>query len=110
LPAIAVSNFACILLTMSGFVYILTNKPQGTLYIGVTADLPRRIHAHREGATKSFTQRYGLGRLVYYEGFDDIRVAIQREKTLKHWPRAWKLSLIHDFNPDWNDLYEHLNE
>ncbi len=95
---------------MSGFVYIVTNKLQGILYIGVTADLYRRIHTHREAAAKGFTQRYGLRRLVYYESFDDIRFATQREKTLKHWPRAWKLALIHDFNPAWEDLYDHLNE
>ncbi len=88
---------------------MMTNKRDGTLYIGVTNDLSRRVHEHREGRTEGFTKCYGLHRLVYYEPFDDIRVAIQREKTLKHWPRAWKLALIHTANPDWDDLYEMLN-
>jgi len=94
---------------MGGFIYIVTNKPDGTLYIGVTSDLSRRIHEHREGLYAGFTKRYALHRLVYYETFDDIRIAIQREKTLKHWPRLWKLSLINEMNPDWSDLYEILN-
>jgi putative endonuclease len=94
---------------MSGFVYIMSNKRDGTLYIGVTNNLSRRVHEHREELVEGFTKRYGLHRLVYYELFDDIRAAIQREKTLKHWPRLWKLSLIHEANPDWNDLYETLN-
>jgi putative endonuclease len=94
---------------VGGFVYIMTNGRDGTLYTGVTANLSRRIHEHRTEQVKGFTARYGLHRLVYYEAFDDIRIAIQREKTLKHWPREWKLSLIHDLNPDWNDLYETLN-
>ncbi len=94
---------------MGGFVYIVSNKRDGTLYIGVTSDLSRRIYEHREERTKGFTQRYGLHRLAYYESFDDIRAAIQREKTLKHWPRVWKLALIQDMNPEWADLYETLN-
>ncbi len=94
---------------MAGFVYIMTNGRDGTLYIGVTNDLSRRVYEHREEQTKGFTQRYGLHRLVYYETFEDIRVAIQREKTLKHWPRAWKLALIQEMNPDWQDLYGTLN-
>ncbi len=94
---------------MSSFVYIMTNKRDGTLYIGVTSNLSRRIHEHRTEQVKGFTAQYGLHGLVYYEAFDDIRIAIQREKTLKHWPREWKLSLIHDLNPDWDDFYETLN-
>ncbi|MGO9134565.1 MAG: GIY-YIG nuclease family protein [Methylovirgula sp.] len=94
---------------MSGFVYIMTNKRDGTLYVGVTSDLSRRIHEHGTGLVDGFTKRYGLHRLVFYEAFDDIRAAIQREKTLKHWPRVWKLSLIQEANPDWIDLYETLN-
>ena len=89
-----------------GWVYILTNKPNGTLYVGVTSDIARRAWEHREGAAEGFTKRYGLKRLVYAERHDDIRLAIQREKTVKHWPRQWKINLIREANPNWNDLYE----
>ena len=91
-----------------GWVYIMTNRPNGTLYIGVTNDLARRVCEHRDGAAPSFTRRYGLKRLVYCERHEDIRLAIQREKTLKHWPRAWKVRLIVSFNPDWNDLFDQI--
>ena len=93
---------------MGGFVYIVTNRPNGTLYTGVTANLPERIHQHREGRGSAFTKRYGLKRLVWYEPHEDIRAAIQRESTMKHWPRAWKVRLIMDMNPAWDDLYETL--
>ena len=89
-----------------GWVYILTNRPNGTLYIGVTSDLARRLHQHREGTADGFTKRYGLHRLVYAERHDDIRDAIHREKTLKTWRRAWKVNLILSQNPEWNDLSE----
>lgn len=72
-----------------GWVYILTNRPNGTLYTGVTSDLVRRMWEHREGVTGGFTQRYGLKMLVHAERHDDILAAIQREKNIKHWPRAW---------------------
>ena len=88
-----------------GWVYIMTNRPNGTLYIGVTNDIARRAYEHREGLIEGFTKRYGLKRLVYMEAHADIRDAIQREKSLKHWPRAWKVRLILDSNPDWRDLY-----
>jgi len=93
---------------MAGFIYIVTNRPNGILYVGVTNDLSRRVWEHRAGTTKGFTRRYGLKRLVYYEDYPDIRDAIQREKNMKHWPRAWKARLINGFNPDWDDLYETL--
>jgi putative endonuclease len=94
---------------MSGrWVYFITNKRDGILYAGVTSNLPRRAFEHREGLVKGFTKRFGLKRLVYYEPFDDIRDAIQREKTIKHWPRAWKVRLIHAMNPEWDDLYDRL--
>jgi len=86
----------------------MTNGRNGVLYAGVTSNLPRRALEHREGLVKGFTKRYGLKRLVYYEQFDHIRDAIQREKTIKHWPRAWKVRLIHSMNPDWDDLYDTL--
>ncbi|MEX1083897.1 MAG: GIY-YIG nuclease family protein [Xanthobacteraceae bacterium] len=88
-----------------GFVYFMTDRRDGILYAGVTSDLLRRVHEHREGTIAGFTKRYGLKTLVYYERFDDIRDAIQREKTIKHWPRAWKVRLIHQINPEWKDLY-----
>jgi len=93
---------------MAGFVYIMTNRRNGILYTGVTSDLVPRIYAHREGLIDGFTKRYSLKRLVYFEDHDDIRSAIQREKTIKHWPRAWKVRLIHAQNPDWQDLFERL--
>jgi putative endonuclease len=77
--------------------------------VGVTANLSPRVWEHREGLVDGFTRRYGLKLLVYYERFEDIRDAIQREKTIKHWPRAWKVRLIHGMNPEWGDLYETLN-
>ena len=89
-----------------GFVYIITNRRNGVLYVGVASDLVRRCYQHREGIIPGFTKRYGLKKLVYYERFDDIRLAIQREKNMKHWPRAWKVRLINGFNPGWDDLYD----
>ncbi|MFZ0126226.1 MAG: GIY-YIG nuclease family protein [Xanthobacteraceae bacterium] len=71
-----------------GWIYILTNRPNGTLYIGVTSNLIQRVWQHREGVVPGFTKRYGLKRLVYFEAYDDIGVAIQREKNVKHWPRT----------------------
>jgi putative endonuclease len=91
-----------------GWVYIITNRPNGTLYIGVTTDLPRRIWEHKTGAVPGFTSRYGLNRLVYAEQHGDIRDAIRRERTMKTWRRAWKVRLICAENPDWNDLSDAL--
>ena len=93
---------------MGGWIYIMTNRRNGTLYVGVTSDLPGRVYQHREGLIAGFTKRYGLKILAYYEQHDDIRGAIQREKNIKHWPRAWKVRLIHSMNPEWNDLYHTL--
>jgi putative endonuclease len=93
---------------VAGSVYIMTNRRNGTLYVGVTSNLPPRVYQHREGVIQGFTKRYGLKMLVYYEAHDDIRTAIQREKTIKHWPRAWKVRLIQGMNPDWRDLYDAL--
>ena len=87
-----------------GWVYIVTNRANGTLYVGVTNDLARRAWEHREGVVDGFTKRYGLNRLVFAEHHEDIPAAIQREKNLKHWPRAWKVRLIIAANPDWHDL------
>ena len=77
----------------------------GCLYIGVTGDLVRRVWEHRSGAVPGFTRRYGVDRLVWFEVFDDASAAIQREKTLKQWLRAWKIALIERNNPTWRDLY-----
>jgi putative endonuclease len=87
-----------------GFVYILASRRQGTLYIGVTADLVRRISEHRDDLTPGFTTEYGVKRLVWMERHDTIASAIRREKHLKKWNRAWKIRLIEEENPDWFDL------
>jgi putative endonuclease len=89
-------------------VYILASRPGGAIYIGVTSDLSRRVWEHKQGATESHTQRFGITRLVYYEYYPLIRDAIQRERTMKHWPRAWKTRLVASMNPEWRDLYETL--
>lgn len=91
-----------------GWVYIMTNRPNGTLYVGVTRDLARRVWEHREGLADGFTKKYGLKRLVYAEPHADISSAIQREKNLKHWSRAWKVRLILETNPNWDDLFDKL--
>jgi putative endonuclease len=91
-----------------GWVYIVTNRPNGTLYLGVTSHLAHRAQQHRTGAVEGFAKRYGLTRLVWSERHEDIRTAIQREKTMKHWPRTWKVRLILALNPDWRDLYDDL--
>ena len=88
--------------------YLMTNRANGTLYVGVTSDLARRAWEHREGVAEGFTKKFGLKRLVYAERHEDIRTAIQREKTVKHWPRRWKLQLIASMNPNWDDLYDRL--
>ena len=89
----------------AAFVYIMTNGPDGVLYVGVTSDLVRRVFEHRTGAAPGFTKRYGLKRLVWFEAHDDIVAAIAREKELKHWTRAEKIRLIHEANRDWRDLW-----
>ena len=91
-----------------GWVYIMTNRLNGTLYVGVTNQIVRRAYEHRSGAIPGFTKRYGLHRLVWYEWHDDIRAAIQREKNIKEWPRSWKTRLIMRGNPEWRDLYPDL--
>ena len=95
---------------MGGWVYIMTSRANGPLYVGVTSDLPRRAWEHREGAVAGFTKSYRLKRLVFAEYHEDIRQAIQREKNIKHWPRSWKIDLIAHANPHWSDLYEQLIE
>jgi putative endonuclease len=92
-----------------GFVYFMTNRRNGTLYAGVTSDLVRRCYEHRNGLKSGFIKQYDLKSLVYFEQYDDIRTTIQREKSIKHWPRAWKVRLTHQSNPDWADLYDTLS-
>ncbi len=87
------------------WVYILASRIGGTLYIGVTNNLVRRVYEHRMGLVEGFTKQYGVRRLVYFEQFDDIEQAILREKRLKKWDRAWKIQLIEENNPNWDDLY-----
>ena len=87
------------------FVYILASKRNGTLYIGVTNNLIRRVYEHRNNLVSGFTKRYSIHRLVYYEQYDDVVTAIQREKRLKKWNRQWKIELIEKDNPEWIDLY-----
>ena len=89
-------------------VYILADKRGGTLYIGVTNNLVRRVYEHREGLAESFTKRYGIKTLVYFEPHETIAIALQREKNIKHWSREWKIDLIIASNPDWCDLYEEI--
>ena len=87
------------------WVYILASKIGGTLYIGVTNDLVRRVYEHKMKLLGGFTNKYGIGRLVYFEQYDDVEAAIAREKHLKKWQRAWKIRLIEELNPNWDDLY-----
>ena len=90
------------------FVYILTNRPRGVLYIGVTNDLIRRLSEHKGKLVPGFTRAYGVIMLVYYEEYSSILEARAREATLKRWRRAWKIDLVDKFNPDWRDLSDEL--
>ncbi|WP_426613157.1 GIY-YIG nuclease family protein [Bradyrhizobium sp. McL0616] len=87
------------------YIYILASKIGGTLYIGVTNDLIRRVAEHKSKLIESFTEKYDVARLVYFEQFDDPENAIKREKLLKKWNRAWKIRLVEKQNPNWDDLY-----
>jgi putative endonuclease len=88
------------------FVYILASRKNGVLYIGVTNELVRRVSEHRLGEASQFTRKYQIRRLVYFEAFGDVRLAIEREKRLKRWRREWKIALIEQENPDWRDLFD----
>ncbi|MCB1563033.1 MAG: GIY-YIG nuclease family protein [Alphaproteobacteria bacterium] len=90
------------------FVYILSSRKNGTLYVGVTSNLQKRIWEHKNAAAKGFTSKYNVHRLVHYEIFDDPENAIKREKRLKFWLRQWKLDLINKHNREWTDLYERI--
>ena len=93
---------------MQYYVYILASKKNGTLYIGVTSDLIKRIYEHKNELVKGFTKEYGVHNLVYFETTESVESAIAREKQLKKWNRAWKIRLIEKCNPDWRDLYSEL--
>ena len=90
---------------MPYYVYILASRPRGTLYIGVTNDLVRRVYEHRNDLIGGFTAQHAVHRLVYYEVYDDVHAAISREKRLKRWRRSWKIELIERDNPHWIDLF-----
>ena len=95
---------------MSGCVYMMSDKPRGVIYTGVTSDLSGRVWDHRNGVQKGFTQNYKAKNLVWFETHPNIVLAIQREKSLKRYLREWKVELIEGFNPTWMDLYERIDE
>jgi putative endonuclease len=90
---------------MAYYVYMLASGKHGTLYLGVTRDLVRRVHEHRSKTVPGFTARYGIDKLVWFEIYDDALTAIAREKQLKKWRRDWKINLIEAANPGWTDLF-----
>jgi putative endonuclease len=105
-----------VLVTVSGeaeravsyWVYILASKPRGTLYVGITNDLVRRVAEHRDGVVPGFTKTYNVKMLVYFEEHESVLDAIKREKRVKRWARAWKIALIRDSNPEWRDLFDQI--
>ncbi len=92
----------------AGYVYIMASGRNGTLYLGVTSDLPKRVYEHREGLAAGFSRKYGCKVLVWYQVFDDLDAARHRELQMKEWKRAWKLRVIEKMNPSWDDLYDSL--
>ena len=95
-------------MTRQYYVYILTNKSNKVLYIGVTNDLERRMYEHKNKMVDGFTKKYNLNKLVYFEGTTDVRSVLEREKQLKNWHRSWKINLVNEFNSEWKDLSEML--
>jgi putative endonuclease len=91
-----------------GYVYLMASRRNGTLYLGVTSDLPARAHQHRNGQVDGFSKRYGCRLLVWYAAFDDIQDARAREIQMKKWKRAWKMQVIEELNPEWRDLFEEI--
>jgi putative endonuclease len=91
-----------------GYVYLMASRRNGTLYLGVTSDLPQRVYQHRNGQIAGFSKRYGCRLLIWYAAFDDIQDARARELQMKKWKRAWKLQVIEEMNPDWRDLFEEI--
>ena len=94
---------------MAYYVYLLASKKHGTLYLGVTNDIVRRVYEHRTKASPGFTKRYGVDKLVWFEIHDTAEAAITREKELKKWRREWKIRLIEESNPEWVDLYPEIS-
>ena len=90
------------------YIYILASSRNGTLYIGVTSDLPKRVYEHKQDLIDGFTKKYNVHALVYYEAHENIEEAITREKQIKKWERAWKMRLIEEMNPLWDDLYHQI--
>jgi putative endonuclease len=90
------------------YVYVMANKRNGTIYVGVTSDLLKRVFQHKQNLVDGFTKKYNIHQLVYFEVSDDIQSAIAREKQLKNWKRLWKLKLIETINPEWEDLYDQI--
>ncbi len=105
-PNVASPTLECM---KGGWVYILASKPNGTLYVGVTADLTGRVWQHKQKTTPGFTTKYCVDKLVYCERYEEINDAIAQEKRLKNWKRDWKIALIEKANPEWRDLFEELN-
>ena len=91
------------------YVYIMASSRNGTLYVGFTSNLPQRVFEHKNHLLPSFTDKYNVDKLVYFERFEDVNQAIKHEKRLKEWKRNWKKDLIEKFNPEWRDLYDDLN-
>lgn len=91
------------------YVYILANKKKGTLYVGVTSNLIKRVYQHKADEVEGFTKEHNIKNLGYYESTSSMITALEREKQLKKWNRAWKIRLIEEFNPTWDDLYNHFN-
>lgn len=95
---------------MAYYVYLLASDRNGTLYVGVTNNLVRRVYEHKTKVVRGFTKQYGVDRLVWFEAYDDHTNAIAREKDIKKWRRAWKLRLIEQSNPQWVDLYDQISQ
>ena len=91
---------------MNCFVYLMANRKNGTLYLGVTSNLVQRVHQHKSGTLQGFTSEHGVKSLVWFEGTPSIEAAIAREKQMKNWKREWKIALLEKANPEWLDLYE----
>jgi len=94
----------------NSYVYILSNKNDNVLYIGVTSNIVKRVYEHKNKLVEGFTEKYNIEKLVYYEIFDDIELAIEREKQLKNWHKDWKRNLITSFNEEWKDLYNEISK
>lgn len=95
---------------MQYYVYILASKRNGTLYVGSTSDLVKRVWQHKKKVVEGFTKKYGVNKLIYYEVADNQEAAVLRERQLKKWNRAWKIRLIEENNPAWKDLYDEINQ